>query len=176
MSPPSSIFDVLARQAEILRRLDRLERFEPVRIVAKYRTNAGQSFNSGSTDIINFEDQIYDSHSAVTTGASWKFTAPAAGHYRVTAALLWNTTTAWAEDEYGAIELFKDGTAVSFLDRVVGLDSSGATALKFNHGYDELYMAIGSYIDVRAVQNTGSALTLFSANSLYNYVTISRIG
>jgi len=52
---------------------------------ASYYTNAGNSFTSAAFTVIDFSTKIFDSHNAVTTGASWKFTAPIAGKYHVAA-------------------------------------------------------------------------------------------
>lgn len=50
-------------------------------IAASYYLSANQAVSSGQA--INYDTKEFDTHSAVTTGSGWKFTAPAAGIYQV---------------------------------------------------------------------------------------------
>lgn len=54
--------------------------------LARYRLDAVQSLAaSGVVTRLNYDLKLIDTHNAVTTGASWVFTAPTAGEYLVTA-------------------------------------------------------------------------------------------
>lgn len=49
-------------------------------VVARYQLSSTSTFNNAP---VNFDTKVFDTHNAVTTGSSWKFTAPIAGIYRV---------------------------------------------------------------------------------------------
>lgn len=67
------------------------------RALAYYSTNAGQTIETaGAGEVVDFEDLNYDTHNAVTTGASWVFTAPRSGKYNFSTRIFfddgqWNT-------------------------------------------------------------------------------------
>jgi len=78
-------------------------------VYAKYNTNAGQSItnSSGTFNVVDFEDKITDTHSAVTTGSSWKFTAPITGYYQVNCSLEF-ASSAWTTGDGLRISVSKD--------------------------------------------------------------------
>ncbi len=59
----------------------------PVRAYAEYTTTAAQTYTNTAFTIANFGTLVTDTDSAVTTGASWKFTCPTGkgGRYLVSA-------------------------------------------------------------------------------------------
>ena len=61
--------------------------------------------------MIDFGTKEYDSHGAVTTGGSWKFTAPVSGTYRIYGGLILNVPTS-TRYNLAAI-LRKNGTEVN---------------------------------------------------------------
>ena len=144
-------------------------------IGARYAINAGQSIpnNTLPPTIINYEDLSYDPLSLVTTGASWAFTCPIDGYYRVAAAALFASTATWALGEASVLYVYKGGAEWS---RLAYRDNyGGATQLAHLAGSDVVECAAGDTLDIRIYQNSGGALALF-ANAFYNYVAISRIG
>lgn len=140
---------------------------------ARYQTNAGQSISNATTTIVNFEDITYDTHAAVTTGASWKFTAPATGYYKVTSRLLFTNTFNWNAGEFAQFSLYKNGSVYSQLDYVDNY-FTGTAMFGSVRGSDTVYLAVGDYIDIRIYQNTGSALTIDSA-ATFTYVSIEQL-
>jgi len=76
----------------------------------RYTTNAGQSISSSTGfTIIDFEDIDYDADTLVTTGASWKFTAPATGKYHIDVMVSFVASSAWAAvSERGSLALYKN--------------------------------------------------------------------
>lgn len=66
-------------------------------VFAKYFISTNQSIGAGA--IINFDSVVFDPLATVTTGVSWKFTAPVAGPYLVTCSAA--TTTASGSGIYG---------------------------------------------------------------------------
>ena len=156
-------------------RVGALERQErPVPVVAVYSTDAGQSIPHNAATIVDFEDQVVDTHSAVTTGAAWKFTAPLSGYYQVQVHLTFVSTTAWALIERAEIALYKAGAQYSVLDRATHWDTSAQTNFRTTRGGDVVQMAAGEHIDIRVTQDSGGALALFPTGVL-NRVSIFRI-
>lgn len=145
----------------------------PATIAARYKTATAQSFTSAAADaIVNYDTLEFDTHSRVTTGAAWKFTANVAGYYDVNAAILFASSTAWADTEAGYIALYKNGTIYCYLDRKDSYGSASSVFM-FLHGSASIQLAATDYIDVRAFQNTGGALTLFN-DSKFNYIDIRK--
>lgn len=140
---------------------------------ARYSTNAGQSISTATTTIVNFEDKSYDTHNAVTTGGSWKFTAPATGYYKVTSRLLFTNTSNWNAGEFAQFSLYKNGSVYSQLDYVDNY-FTGTAMFGSVRGSDTVYLVAGDYIDIRIYQNTGSALTIDSA-ATFTYVSIEQL-
>lgn len=173
-------------QGNILDQVDALERririleetiLRPSGIVAaRYTTDAGQSFSHASLDIVDFEDLVYDSHDAVTTGASWKFTAPLTKWYHVLVKVSFESTTAWHENEASRIHLYKNGSEVSELNRVTGQDfSATAGQNKSILGVDDIYLLAGETIDFRLLQASGVTLSL-ATSGVSNFVAIHSLG
>lgn len=140
--------------------------------VAVYNSNAGQSIaNSSSTFyIIDFEDAII-SNSNITTGASWKYTAPRTGTYHVDVAILFSTY-AFSIGNTIEIRLYRDGSNYQSLDR-----------LEIDNTQDVYYSLKGSctvnltknqYIDVRVLNDSSGAKSLL-ASSLNNQISIHEV-
>lgn len=105
-------------------------------VTASYNMSANAT--PGSNTQINFDNKIFDSHAAVTTGASaWKFTAPESGWYDVFFTMnnpITTTTTNFSLYKNGAISQY-----VSTYNSNVG----GAS------GYSSVQVVAGDYLDVR---------------------------
>lgn len=80
------------------------------KVFAFYESNAGQNITNNSVTIVDFEDSVRDSDSAVTTGASWKFEPPRTGDYVICAKVKMSTTTGWAADEFYSLFVYVDGS------------------------------------------------------------------
>jgi hypothetical protein len=168
--------DLVRRLVAIERRLAEIEaRERAASIVAIYTSSSGQSIPNNAFTIIDYSTKEIDTHSAVTTGSSWKFTAPVAGYYHVDAEILFAATTTWADGEVGDLRLFRngDGSTAKLLDRK---DNYGSSANIYMHlgGSTVIYLNSGDYIDVRVTQTSGGALTLYT-NGIYNRIAIARI-
>jgi hypothetical protein len=58
-------------------------------VAARYSTDAGETIpNDGNLHCVDFYIKQFDTHSAVTVGADWKFTAPLPGKYQINVAVL----------------------------------------------------------------------------------------
>lgn len=80
------------------------------KVFAKARTTTAQSV--ANDDIVDYSTVEYDSHGAITTGASWTFTAPRSGVYNVNASTKTASVAAGAINQVYGIQLEVDGTAV----------------------------------------------------------------
>jgi hypothetical protein len=145
----------------------------PATLAVRYRTAAGQSIANNTVTIVDFGTADFDTHSCVTTGAAWKFTANDAGYYAVNAAILYSSTAGWADTEAGYIALYKNGSLVCYLHRKDSYTSASAVFMMLS-GMTTIQLAASDYVDVRVYQNSGAALALFNDDD-FNYVDIWRL-
>jgi hypothetical protein len=144
-------------------------------VVARYTSNAGQSIPDVTSTTVNFEDVVFDPYSAVTTGASWVFTAPtgAGGTYLVTCEIQLSSTSAWDVGELAQLTLRKNGTDYANLARQ-GSQTTGVGQTVTLNGATLVDLAAGDTIDVQVQQNSDGALSLTTL-PLYNHISIARI-
>lgn len=138
----------------------------------RYTTTAGQSVSNASLTIIDFGTKDFDSHGAVTTGASWKFTAPISGKYRVTANLTTTSTGNFSAAEYIENRIYKNG---SIYAAKLQSDFNGSTSNKSVQISASINLLAGDYIDIREYQTSGGSMPLESASG-YNWIDIERVG
>lgn len=130
-------------------------------VAAKYWASANGTTNT--TTPVNFDSKVYDTHNAVTTGASWKFTAPVSGKYSVKCIL--NNS---AVNSSGFTAIYKTGSkleSIGYIAGSIGAGSSSAT----------IELNAGEYIDVR---QTGSFSWLGTASRSGDpcFIEIERVG
>lgn len=140
---------------------------------AVYTTAAGQSIPNASVTIINFDTKETDSHNSVTTGASWKFTAPMSGKYLISsitqyASATYNNGTIFQSD------LYKNGVVVANLGYFV-MPNVTTNLRPYLSGSRIVQLLAGEYIDIRTFQNNGGASVLLNS-SQYNHLSITRVG
>lgn len=150
---------LLDRVAALDRRLKEMERREAGgRIAARYKRSTTQSMINNATTIVDFATADYDTHAAVTTGASWKFTAPRTGYYLITTMFTFNAGTNWEAGELGILYLYKGGVSTVTIDFfTIQATMTGSTSMMLR-GATELYLAAGEYIDLRVFHNYDSDL------------------
>lgn len=140
----------------------------PVSVFASYNTNASQSVVHNTLTIVDFEDMVADTHSAVIVGASWKFVAPVSGYYIVTANIEFNNI-ALDSTEYIAVYLYKNDVSQSL--RVLRAQVGGCASSYWGCAHNDIiYLAAGDYIDIRVKQISGASANLSGATA--NYVRI----
>ena len=110
------------------------------RIVAEYTTSSTLSYTANTP--LNFDTKGIDTTSAVTTGASWKFTAPVSGDYLVVVSVT-------PSSGFGTSTLYKNGAATNYNFYYTSVSGSsyvisGAAIVTCN---------AGDYIDLRNGQN-----------------------
>ncbi len=141
-------------------------------ITARYSTNAGQSISNNTITIIDFEDVSYDDHGCVTTGASWKFTAPRAGKVNVSARAQLASNAGWAVGENAYLSVFKNGVEFG---RGPFDSPVTATIVVDLSVEDEVNVLSGDTIDIRIFQLSGGSIALVTTNVL-NYVCLNYVG
>ncbi len=141
-------------------------------VAARYTTTAGQSIpNSGST-IVDFGTKDYDSVGAVTTGGSWKFTAPKSGYYKISSGILFSSA-ATTSGNRRYLDVFKNGSFHTNLDLQ---DSTAAVTVSLGlRGDTTLFLNKGDYVDLRLFYNRTAGATTLDSNAGYNYVDISEV-
>ena len=143
-------------------------------INARYITTAGQSISDATTTIIDFGTKGFDSHGSVTTGASWKFTAPISGVYEVTAKLLYTSGGGWGVAEEADIYLYKNNASFAVLTTTY-MQAAHTTYVSLSSSPSLVNLLAGERIDIRTYQNSGAPLSLHTgANE--NWVCIKRVG
>ena len=142
---------------------------------ARYNSNSAQNIvNNASVAIINFEDQVYDTDSAVTVGASWKYTAPATGYYHIDVMALFAQATTLGGAERILLQLFKNNSLLLTLDRQDGFTNT-VTLQAIGKGSVTINLSAGDYIDIRIAQNSGGDLAL-SNDAGQVWINIEKVG
>jgi hypothetical protein len=118
-------------------------------VAARYTSTAAQTVTTGNTTIIDFATKVTDSHAAVTTGASFKFTAPTHGQYRVNSRI---TAGGTGTSGYLTLQIFKNGSLYSKGKAEVPLNA-GSQAVAVD---DVVELNAGDYVDVRLDNPTGA--------------------
>lgn len=139
-------------------------------VKARYATGAGQSISAATTTIIDYGTKSYDSHNSVTTGASWKFTAPIAGTYSINACI-YTGSPSWVAGASIEFLLYKNGTLYSALD--AERPHENMSRRFFLNGATTVELVAGDYIDIRHVADQAHSL---NADARFNYIDISKIG
>ena len=140
-------------------------------VAAVYKTASGQSIPNAAFTVVDYTTKEIDTHGAVTTGAAWKFTAPIAGTYCVSAHVLFNSGASATTSSY-LIALYKGGSLIGEFGRVNG---TGGANFFGPTGSRNIYLLAGEFIDARTLQDSGGARTLYPFIE-YNHISIHRIG
>lgn len=122
-------------------------------VAARYNNSSNPSIVSGT--ILDWANKDYDTHNAVTTGASWKFTAPLTGTYVVSVHFRTNSATV--------------GALCMHVAQITG------STIKMANGTSTIKLNQGDYIDVRGINNTGQTHTL-NSSALNNFIEIAMVG
>jgi hypothetical protein len=124
-------------------------------VAAKY--SGAVSAAVSTTAPFQWNTKQHDTHNAVTTGASWRFTAPIAGIYRVSATA---AITAGPQD----IAVYKNGT-------ITPSTLFGANGTYSLSGSVSIQLLAGDYIDVRPTASSYTAV----AGTNYS-ISIEKVG
>lgn len=129
------------------------------RISCSYYCSTNKSASSSTP--IDFDTKEWDTHSAVTTGSGWKFTAPASGEYEVNGTGFSTTGT--------SVIIYKNGSAVKRLGSIAFNNSEGGV---FS---GSIILKAGEYIDFRVTPSATAQGGSLSSDITSN-VSIRRVG
>lgn len=113
-------------------------------VSAKYYMSSTTSLTGGNP--INFDTQLWDTNSAVTTGSSWKFTAPVTGKYLVSTVLTFTSYSGTPD-----VSVYINGTNDTYM-------MSWAGSAQRLTGITLVNLTAGDYIDIRPDSNITSAV------------------
>lgn len=142
-------------------------------VAADYKTSAGQTIPHATDTIVNFGTKVFDDTNSVTTGASWKFTAPISGKYLVSTTV--SSNSSWQHGDYLDLIIYKNTAIYCFLD----IDRFQATITDyFSWGGSRVVQLLqGEYIDIRVQTGRAAANSInLHADANINYVSITRVG
>jgi len=126
------------------------------KVVARYKATTAYV----TTGIIDYDSRQIDTHNAVTAGASWKFTAPRAGYYSISATSLLSAAVG------DSLSIFVNGTGV------VGLCSTNSTDTR--GGNQVVSLVAGDVVNIRPFSSTSITLNAFGTGQ-FNQVSIQSI-
>jgi len=143
--------------------------------VARYYRSTAQSLANSTEVIMDYSTKQYDTHSAVTTGASWKYTAPTAGYYRINASCDIDAAS-WNIGEAHYLILYKNGVAATSPYQILNFDAKTgvASARSVVTGSTTIYLNANEYISVAALQNSGASVNT-TADGGSNFIEVEKV-
>ncbi len=141
---------------------------------ARYKVGASQTIAHDTTTIINFGTSVYDTDSAVTTGANWKYTVPTGkgGYYLVTVSAYLAADADWSAGELASLSVSRDGTTYAVVDVVIA--QATATLAMFLTGSTLVYATAGQYLDARLYQGSYGNVDIANDGNL-THIAIARV-
>jgi hypothetical protein len=143
-------------------------------VAVRYETNASQSIDNAAEEIVDFEDLVYETHSGlVSVGASWDFTCPIAGKYKVSSVINFAATD-YAIGTFLSNSMGKNSTTDSIFGgmEIIATETNADTVIL--GGSTTVDCAKNDTIEGTAFQNSGGAVALTSTASR-NYIAIERV-
>lgn len=141
-------------------------------VAARYSSAAGIAVPSVTATLVDYATKHIDTHNAVTTGASWKFTAPISGIYQVSGAWKFVTSTYGGTSNFTQY-LYKNAGLQNELGFVRTENGSGSIA-PAGSGTTLIELKAGDYLDFRMFQDNGATENL-EASGTGNFIDIVRI-
>ena len=143
-------------------------------VAAKYTVSSAPSVPNSGFNIVNFVTKEFDTHNAVTTGASWNFKAPSAGFYEIKTYIHFNATT-YAIGNTRQAQVYVNNVGRDYLfhettetaNPIVEYQIEGSTVVE---------VTAGSTIDVRFLNNRTAGATNLVAFGSLNYIIIKKVG
>jgi len=136
----------------------------PSGAAARYTTATAQALAEGAATKIDFATKDYDTNDAVKTGSNWRFVAPAAGIYNVSA----HVKVVNAQTASATLQLQRNGTAFASM----GGSSQGANLGIPVGGSTDVSLATGDTLAL-VVQFSGSTVPgALVADAAENWVSV----
>lgn len=141
-------------------------------VSARYHQVNAQTIAPTTPTIINYEALDFDSHGAVTIGATWKFTAPIDGIYNVSAGGRL-ASRAWSAGQGTALFLFKNNSLICYLGNE-RTDINATYGLNGMWGSTLINLMAGDYIDIRLQHSAASNTDTLPTNQAL-HVSINNV-
>jgi hypothetical protein len=121
-------------------------------VAARYTSTAGAAIGT-SPAVIDYATKDFDTHGAVTTGASWKFTVPVPGFYRVST---YNETNSFTTAAAAAVvvDLYKNAAFQARLGQFIGQAAAASTVAGIG-GSLLVNCLAGDTLDLRSTRDAG---------------------
>lgn len=135
------------------------ETFKNIPVLARAYITSGYTQGSSTTWRMNFATVEIDTNSAITTGASWVFTTPRAGHYIL---MVRDSFAPSATAGRGSVyyQVYKNGTSIRALDSVVYSDIALMQGAALTTVLPSL--AVNDTIYVTVLNSTATSLNHYS--------------
>lgn len=141
-------------------------------VSARYETAAGQAI-TGAGEIVDFGTKVWDSHSSVSVGAAWKFTAPISGEYEISYNFRYGSNTFTVNTPvYG--RLYKNGVGAQVFGLTV-VSFATNTDLWSADGVTKIKLLAGDFVQLYAHHGEGTDRSLIT-NAANNWIEVSRTG
>ena len=141
-------------------------------IFAEYNTATALAIPDTTVTIVQYDTVVLDTHSCVTIGAAWKYTAAQSGVLVGSVSAILDDTTTWAATEVAELFLYKNGVLNRGLFHRSDIVSGGASIYVLLTGNFSIYLATGDYIDIRMKQTSGGQLALYNS-ATWNWISLS---
>lgn len=141
-------------------------------VSARYETAAGQAI-TGAGEIVDFGTKVWDSHSSVSVGAAWKFTAPISGEYEISYNFRYGSNTFTVNTPvYG--RLYKNGVGAQVFGLTV-VSFATTTDLWSADGVTKIKLLAGDFVQLYAHHGEGTDRSLITS-AANNWIEVSRTG
>ena len=144
----------------------------PMRSRVRVTKNNAQTLPLETITIVEYDDEDYDNLNEYDNVTNYRFTAKETGYYLVKASLS-SESLAWNQYEYFILYIYKDGALHT--TGVRDIDWIGKTDFREAVISDVIYLAVGSYIDIRVWQDRGVATLDTGVDANRNFFTVHRL-
>ena len=136
---------------------------------AARRTHNGMAVANATETTIVYDTLVYDKLGELD--ATGRFTAKSAGIYNASATLR-SAGEAWVAGEYFRVGINKNGSGYAF--GWYGETDASITKLKDGVATTDVSLAVGDYLEVSLLQNSGASINLIAADS-HNWFSVHRV-
>jgi hypothetical protein len=134
-----------------------------------YMFASSQSVTSGTFTKVQFDTKTFDTATAYNT-STYRFTAPIAGYYQISASVDLNTTSAGL---FYIWSIYKNGTEYNRMFDLRVLSTAGVTE-SHSSGSSLIYLALNDYIEIYGYIN-GSTATFAGGSPTVSFFSGSLV-
>lgn len=140
-------------------------------VYARYTKDTAQNVATATATYIDFDTEDFDTESAVTVGADWRFIVPVGfGGYYLICACVAGTGGTFSAGQYIKLDVYIDDALYCNL----GYTEPNGRSLATASGSAVIYAAAGSEIQLKVTQNSGETVSI-TGDVADNHVSIARL-